>query len=119
MNPSTSATRWLHYGRIILDAGAAPVTFTNSGRETSLIGLNGRARVTSGGSTCTLGRYDALYIPRDQEISVQPFDEGCNLAELSARVDGQYRASVRVVRANARKTRRCTSARAAPAARAS
>ncbi len=67
MNPSTSASRWLHYGRIILDAGAAPVTFALSGRETSLIGLNGRARVTSAeGATYTAGRYDALYIPRDQ-----------------------------------------------------
>ena len=89
MNPSTSASRWLHYGRIILDAGAAAVTFTNSGRETSFIGLNGRARITSGGSTYTLGRYDALYIPRDQEITVQPFDEGCDIAELSAQVDGR------------------------------
>jgi 5-deoxy-glucuronate isomerase len=90
MNPSTSASRWLHYGRIILDAGVTPVTFTNSGRETSLIGLNGRARVTSGGTTYTVGRYDALYIPRDQEITVQPFDEGCDIAELSAQVDGKY-----------------------------
>ena len=76
MNPSTSASRWLHYGRINLDAGAAAVTFTNSGRETALIGLNGRARVTAAGSTYTVGRYDALYVPRDQEIIVQPFDDG-------------------------------------------
>lgn len=93
MNPSTSASRWLHYGRIILDAGAAPVTFTNSGRETSLIGLNGRARVTSGGESYTVGRYDALYIPRDREIAVQPFDDGCDIAELSAKVEGEYPAA--------------------------
>ena len=95
LNPSTSATRWLHYGRIILGAGDAAVSFDTGDRETVLIALSGRARVTlTGGSemdrTQTLGRYDSLYVPRDTQVAVQPFDEGCDLAELSAPVAERY-----------------------------
>jgi 5-deoxy-glucuronate isomerase len=93
LNPATTAARWLNYGRIILDGTMAPVGFENGDRETVLIALSGRARVSAGGVDYTLGRYDALYVPRDEQVVVRPFDEGCDLAELSAPVSGKYAAA--------------------------
>lgn len=123
INPSATASRWLHYGRIILDGSAsasaagpgttaggavtsngtgaghgvgggtgsgAAVRFDTGDRETAFIGLAGRARVIAGGTTYAIGRYDALYVPRGTAIEVQPFDEGCDLAEMSAPVEGDY-----------------------------
>ena len=60
----TTASRHLHYGRIILDAGQSQ-TVENGERETGLICLKGAASVAVGGATHTLNRYDALYGPRD------------------------------------------------------
>ena len=90
LNPQTTATTWLHYGRIIMDPGDTPINFSNGDRETALIGLSGRARVIAGGSTYTIGKYDSLYVPRGEQISVQPDGEPCDLAEMSAAVSGRY-----------------------------
>src|SRR5204863_9151850 len=43
--PGTAASRYLHYGRIILDAGDAPLKFDTKNMETALIGLKGSATV--------------------------------------------------------------------------
>jgi 5-deoxy-glucuronate isomerase len=81
----------LHYGRIKLDAGDAPLNFNNEDHETGLICLNGAASVSTAGQTFNLSRYDALYIPRDSAIEVQAEgDDGCDLAELSAPVAKRY-----------------------------
>jgi 5-deoxy-glucuronate isomerase len=89
--PGTSAARYLHYGRITLGALDAPVTFENDDHETGLVCLSGTATVTTGGESFQLTRYDALYIPRDSEISVRATDDdGCDLAEISAPVANHY-----------------------------
>ena len=91
VTPGTSAARYLHYGRIILGASDAPVTFHNQDHETGLVCFNGAAKVTTGGQTFSLSRYDALYVPRDSEIAVRPDGAaGCDLAEISAPVSGHY-----------------------------
>jgi len=90
IDPASSAVEHLHYGRIILDSGDAPLTFQTEGLETALICLNGRAEVSAGGSTFALGRYDAVYVPRDQQVRVAPQSEGCDLAEIAAPVTGSY-----------------------------
>jgi 5-deoxy-glucuronate isomerase len=82
--------RQLHYGRIILDAHAAPVRFENAGRETGLICLSGRAEVKARGTSTSLGLYDSLYVPRDCHIEVTAEEEGCDLAEISAPVEHSY-----------------------------
>jgi 5-deoxy-glucuronate isomerase len=82
----TAASRYLHYGRIILDAGDAPLTIDTSDRETALIGLRGGATATVGGDTYTIDRYDALYVPRDASVTIAPAAQGCDLAEISAPV---------------------------------
>src|SRR5512133_619516 len=63
--PGSSAVRYLHYGRLILDAGDQPLDFGTGTHETGLIGLNGSATVETGGQSFSLTRYDALYVPRD------------------------------------------------------
>lgn len=87
--PGTTAARNLHYGRIILDAGDDPLVFETADHETGLICLNGKATVTTGGESFTLGRYDSIYVPRDSRIEVSTTD-GCDLAEVSAPVEKQY-----------------------------
>jgi 5-deoxy-glucuronate isomerase len=89
LSPGSGSVRELHYGRIILDAGAEAVRFSNDGQETGLICLNGHARVKACGFTFSMGLYDSLYVPRDSEIEVagEPF---CDLAEISAPVQHSY-----------------------------
>jgi len=88
--PGTVASRYLHYGRIILDKGDAPIRFDNKELETGLIGLNGTATVKTGGQTFTVGRFDSLYVPRDSSIEVAPGPNGCDLAEVGAPVERKY-----------------------------
>jgi 5-deoxy-glucuronate isomerase len=89
--PGTSASRYLHYGRITLGVIDAPINFENHDHETGLVCLAGAATVTTGGESFQLARYDALYIPRDSEIDVRATDgNGCDLAEISAPVANHY-----------------------------
>jgi 5-deoxy-glucuronate isomerase len=91
VSPGTTAARNLHYGRITLGADDGPLTFRNEDHESGLVCLNGVAKVTTGGETFQLTRYDALYIPRDSEITVRADEkEGCDLAEISAPVANHY-----------------------------
>jgi 5-deoxy-glucuronate isomerase len=88
--PGQTAARYLHYGRITIDAGEPPIVFENDEHETGLICLNGEAEVLTGGESFRLGRYDSVYIPRDSRIEVKPGAPGCDLAEVSAPVSGKY-----------------------------
>jgi 5-deoxy-glucuronate isomerase len=91
VSPETSATRWLRYGRIRLDDGDAPVRVETGDRECALVCLAGRATVALANESWTLGRYDAFYVPRDAVVDVAANEGGCDLAELSAPVEGRYR----------------------------
>jgi 5-deoxy-glucuronate isomerase len=88
--PGRTAARYLHYGRITLDAGDPPIEFENHEHETGLICLNGEAFVATGGETYQLSRYDSIYVTRDSRIKVKPGAAGCDLAEISAPVSGKY-----------------------------
>jgi 5-deoxy-glucuronate isomerase len=90
VTPTTTAARHLHFGHIILDGGAAPVSVDPGTHETGLIGLNGQATVRVGDRSFALGQYDALYVPRATPFVVAPSATGCDLAELSAPVDAAY-----------------------------
>ena len=83
------ASRHLSYGRIILDAGAAQRIDTG-GQETGFICLGGTVTIAGEGATHTLGRYDALYAPRDARVEITPGPEGCDLAEISAPVSKRH-----------------------------
>jgi 5-deoxy-glucuronate isomerase len=88
--PGVTASRYLQYGRIILDAGDRPVEVETGQRETAVIGLGGRADVRAGGRPYRLGQYDALYVPRDAAFTVTPGPDGCDLAEISAPVSDAH-----------------------------
>lgn len=90
VEPSRTAAKQLHYGRVILDAGEQALKFDTATRETGLIALHGRAEVRTGGRSFTLAPYDALYVPRDSAIEVCPGPEGCDLAEIAAPVEKAY-----------------------------
>jgi 5-deoxy-glucuronate isomerase len=90
LDPATTAARHLHYGRVILERGDAPVAFATGGLETGLIALRGRAEVQIGARSFTLAPYDALYVPRDSQIAIHPGDPGCDLAEIAAPVERAY-----------------------------
>lgn len=90
VTPENTAARYLHYGRIILEAGDAPLSFDNNEHETGLICLKGKAKVKTNGETFVMSRYDALYVPRDSSLEIEAGDEGCDLAEISAPVEQKY-----------------------------
>ncbi|MEZ5426917.1 MAG: 5-deoxy-glucuronate isomerase [Pyrinomonadaceae bacterium] len=88
--PEKTATRHLHYGRIILDAGDDAFSFENETHETGLICLNGSARISTGERIFDINRYDSVYIPRDSAIEITPGETGCDFAEISAEVENRY-----------------------------
>ena len=90
LDPATTAARHLHYGRVILAGGDAPLAFATGGLETGLIALHGRAEVRIGSRSFTLAPYDALYVPRDSQLEVHPGGAGCDLAEIAAPVERAY-----------------------------
>ena len=89
VTPKNTATRHLHYGRIRLDAGDAPLTFETKTHETGLICLNGTTKISVGEEKFDLDRYDSLYVPRDSRVEIST-ETGCDIAELSAEVENQY-----------------------------
>ncbi|HWW77359.1 MAG TPA: 5-deoxy-glucuronate isomerase [Pyrinomonadaceae bacterium] len=88
--PGSTASRYLHYGRITLDAGDDALSFETGAHETALVCLKGSAEISTRGETYKLGQYDALYVPRDSRVEVSAGGEGCDFAELSAPVEGDY-----------------------------
>jgi 5-deoxy-glucuronate isomerase len=88
--PGEAAVRHLHYGRVILDGTDKPLSFSTEGRETGLICLRGSGRIDAAGQRYELSQYDALYAPRDTEVTVTPGSGGFDLAEVAAPVDGKY-----------------------------
>ena len=92
--PGATPTRYLHYGRIILDAGHPPIRFDTDDRETGLVCLRGSASVNASGTTFMLGRYDALYVPRDSAIEIAGGDQGCDVAEVAAPVSKHHPAQL-------------------------
>jgi len=90
VEPGRTAARHLYYGRIILNAGDGALRLETGDRETSFIGLNGSAQVNTEGATYTVGRYDALYVPRDASVEVIAGPDGCDMAEISSPVTKRH-----------------------------
>jgi 5-deoxy-glucuronate isomerase len=100
VTPASTAARHLHFGRIVLDSSDPLLTFSTEDRETALICLRGGASVAAGFSRpsagpaeagpYTLHRYDALYLPRDTQVTIQPGPDGCDFAEVAAPVEKRY-----------------------------
>jgi len=84
--PGATASRYLHYGRIILAADAPPMRVEPGAFETGLICVNGEATVETGGRQYRLTKFDALYVSRLLTFTVTPGSAGCDLAEIAAPV---------------------------------
>jgi 5-deoxy-glucuronate isomerase len=95
VTPENSPMKHLCYGRIILDEDVPGVAFETGNKETGLICLSGKGRVSIGDHCYELGRYDAIYIPRDSSVEVST-ETSVDLAECSAEVEGEY--PIQVVR---------------------
>src|SRR4026207_1374976 len=81
--PGSTAARYLHYGRITLNAGDPPAEVSTNEHETGLICLKGSATVTVNGEEFQLDQYDAVYVSRDSKIVVAANGgESCDLAEV-------------------------------------
>ena len=89
VEPGETASRNLFYGRIIIKAGDESVKFETGDRETGLICLNGSATVIARDEEFTVNRYDAIYIPRDSNVTISSA-AGCDFAELGSPVENQY-----------------------------
>lgn len=89
VTPRNSTMRHLSYGRIILDASQPSVSFGNGDQETGLICLAGNAVVKAAGQQVEIGKFDAIYIPRDSSIDVST-SGSVDLAEFSSDVAGKY-----------------------------
>jgi 5-deoxy-glucuronate isomerase len=90
VTPENTSSRYLHYGRIILAAEDAPLSFSTGENETGLICLRGSAAVRTGDQLFQLTQYDALYVPRDSRLEIQQGSEGCDFAEVAAPVEHRY-----------------------------
>jgi 5-deoxy-glucuronate isomerase len=88
--PGTTAAKYLHYGRIILDGDQPAATFDTGDRETGLICLNGSADVRADGQRFHLIKFDSLYVPRDSHVEITAGRDGGDLAEIAAPVDTRY-----------------------------
>ncbi len=87
IDSSTSGLEFLRYGRIVLSGGRMPVASRDE--EIVLFCLKGEGEIQCGGKSYRLGKYDSLYLPREEECSVVsdgPFD----LAEIAAPVSTRY-----------------------------
>jgi 5-deoxy-glucuronate isomerase len=83
ITPHNTASRHLHFGRIVLEATDAPITFSTGELETGLLCLKGTAIVDVAARHTELNRYDALYVPRDSEVTIFG---SCDIAEIAAPV---------------------------------
>jgi 5-deoxy-glucuronate isomerase len=84
-----STMRHLSYGRIILNSSKSSVSFPSGERETGLLCLFGNATVSVGDKDFDVGKFDAIYIPRDSSIKISTRDS-VDLAEFSSDVKGTY-----------------------------
>jgi 5-deoxy-glucuronate isomerase len=88
--PGRTSARHLHYGRIVLGASDAAVTFPTANHETGLVLLRGSATIDTEGGPYVLEQYDALYVPCRAMVEVRPGPDGCDIAEISAPVEGRH-----------------------------
>ena len=89
VTPQNSTMRHLAYGRIILNSSTPSVSFSNGNRETGLICLSGKATAKAADKEFELGKFDAIYVPRDSSIEISA-SNSADLAEFSAEVSGKY-----------------------------
>jgi 5-deoxy-glucuronate isomerase len=89
VTPANSTNRHLSYARILLGPSVPSASFRTDERETGLICLSGETVVTLPGQSYRLGRFDALYVPRDSVIDLRS-SSSADIAEFSAPVRSEF-----------------------------
>jgi 5-deoxy-glucuronate isomerase len=89
VQPADGSMTLVSYGRIRLDKIEPEIRFSNDRQETGLICLSGACIVDVADESFSMKRDDALYVPKGSEITVRT-EQGIDLLECSASVDGQY-----------------------------
>jgi 5-deoxy-glucuronate isomerase len=89
VQPADGSMTLVSYGRIRLDKIEPEIRFSNDRQETGLICLSGTCIVDVADESFSMKRDDALYVPKGSEITVRT-EQGIDLLECSASVDGQY-----------------------------
>lgn len=89
VTPDNSTMRHLAYARVLLNSTTPSVAFSNGNRETGLICLSGNATVKTAGQQVDLGKYDAIYVPRDSAVEISTTTVA-DVAEFSCDVGGKY-----------------------------
>ena len=90
LKPGLSPLKLLRYGRIILDAGDPPISYSTGELEVAFVALRGSAVIRAGDQTHTLERYDSMYVPRETAVEVVSGPDGCDLAEIAAPVTRRH-----------------------------
>jgi len=87
--PKNSVLAHLCYGRIRLDAEQSRVAFPTEDRETALMCMKGKCRVTVDGTSYDIDTYDGIYVPRGSSVEVSTQSE-VDLVECASDVKGNY-----------------------------
>ncbi|HYL80876.1 MAG TPA: 5-deoxy-glucuronate isomerase, partial [Candidatus Acidoferrum sp.] len=80
---------FLRYGRIVLGQGGGTLDVKSQEEELGFVCLNGTGAIKVDGQTYTLGKYDALYLPRDSQCTVSSTG-AFDLAEIGAPSSKKY-----------------------------
>jgi 5-deoxy-glucuronate isomerase len=80
---------YLRYGRIILGQDGGKLEVESQDEELGIVCLAGQGAVEADGQRFQLGKYDALYLPRESRCSVFSH-QGFDLAEMAAPASKKY-----------------------------
>ncbi|HSB79029.1 MAG TPA: 5-deoxy-glucuronate isomerase [Candidatus Methylomirabilis sp.] len=80
---------FLRYGRIVLGSGGGAVDLESQDEELGFVCLSGTGAIRVDGQTVSLGKYDALYLPRDSRCTVSSAG-AFDLAEIGAPSSKKY-----------------------------
>jgi 5-deoxy-D-glucuronate isomerase len=85
---------FLRYGRIVLGPGGGEEVKVESGdEEIGFVCLAGKGTITTDGQTFQLGKYDALYLPRDSRCMIAS-SGSFDVAEMASPASKKYPRSV-------------------------
>jgi 5-deoxy-glucuronate isomerase len=79
----------LRYGRIVLGQGGGKLDVESQDEELGFVCLAGTGAIEADGQTFHLGKYDALYLPRDNRCTVFS-NEAFDLAEMGSPASQKY-----------------------------
>src|SRR5574342_401603 len=80
---------YLRYGRIVFWRGGGKVELESQDEELGFVCLSGTSSIATDGQAFTVGRYDALYLPRDSRCTVSSAG-AFDLAEMGAPTGKNY-----------------------------